>query len=79
MRRKGFGTENSNGGMFPTTENRYDDIPNIPDTWKNVDSFKFDRSIEKAKYFQDGIEAKRFVDRSTDYRMGKLKIQKYIC
>ena len=76
MRRK-FGIEHSSGGMFPTTEGRYDDIPDIPDTWKNLDSFKFDRSIEKAENFQNGKEAKRFEDRSSDYPSGKPKVIKY--
>ena len=38
-----FGLEYSNGGIFPDPASRYD-VPDIPDTWRNLDSFKFDRS-----------------------------------
>jgi len=53
------------GRKFPNMENRYDDVPDIPDTLKNYDSFKFDRSIEKAEKYENGNVFKRFEDRST--------------
>jgi len=62
-----FGLEYSNGGIFPDAVNRYD-VPDIPDTWRNLDSFKFDRSIEKADNYESGKVFKHFDDRSTEDR-----------
>ena len=67
-----FGLEYSNGGIFPDAVNRYD-VPDIPDTWRNLDSFKFDRSIEKAENFESGKVLKQFYDRSSEDRTGKLR------
>ena len=67
-----FGLEYSNGGIFPDASNRYD-VPDIPDTWRNLDSFKFDRSIEKAENYESGRVLKHFDDRSTEDRRGKLR------
>ena len=53
-------------------ENRYDDVPDIPDTLKNFDSFKFDRSMEKAENYENGKVFKRFEDRSTTDPESKL-------
>ena len=72
MKRK-FGIEYARGVKFPNVENRYDDVPDIPDTLKNYDSFKFDRSIEKAEKYENGNVFKRFEDRSTTDPESKLK------
>ena len=71
MKRK-FGIEYARGGKFPNMENRYDDVPDIPDTLKNFDSFKFDRSMEKAENYENGKVFKRFEDRSTTDPESKL-------
>ena len=67
-----FGIEYSNGGIFPDAANRYD-VPDIPDTWRNLDSFKFDRSIEKAENYESGKVFKHFDGRSTEDRRGKFR------
>ena len=67
-----FGLEYSNGGIFPDATNRYD-VPDIPDTWRNLDSFKFDRSIEKAENYESGKVLKNFDDRSTEDRAGEFR------
>ena len=71
MKRK-FGIEYARGVKFPNVENRYDDVPDIPDTLKNYDSFKFDRSTEKAENYENGKVFKQFEDRSTTDPESKL-------
>ena len=71
MKRK-FGIEYSRGDKFPNMENRYNGVQDIPDTLKNLDSFKFDRSIEKAENYESGKVFKLFEDRSTTDPESKL-------
>ena len=57
--------------MFPETNENSEDFPDIPETWKRFDSFKFDRSIEKAEDTEYGITAKKLENRDAQEDKGK--------
>ena len=63
-----YGTEYSRGGMFPEMDEK--NVPDIPETWKRFDSFKFDRSIEKAEANKNNVDTKKFEDRSVGINSG---------
>ena len=66
-----FGMEYSRGGIFPENQENYHQVPDIPETWKKFDSFKFDRSIEKAEANKNNVDTKKFEDRSINANSGK--------
>ena len=45
---------------------------NIPETWKRLDYFKFDRSIQKRNGNENLMKTKQFEDRSVSENKGKL-------
>ena len=70
-----FGMEYSRGGIFPEMQENNQQVPDIPETWKKFDSFKFDRSIEKAEANKNNVNTKKFEDRSAIEDSGKT----YLC